>query len=77
MFQLHLIKCGVKNRDLPVCMSLMMFTGQCIYYVLVIYPSLADLAGGESHREHGWQAGGYMNSSLFFHWGRESPINKG
>ena len=47
-------------------MSLMTLAGQSFRYVLVIYPSLDDQAGGERHREHGWQAGGYMNSSFFF-----------
>lgn len=50
----------------------MMFAGQSLRYALVIFPSLADQAGGESQREHGWQAGGYMNSS-FFSLGERKP----
>lgn len=52
--------------------SLMMFAGQSLCYALVIFPSLADQSGGESQREHGWQAGGYMNSS-FFSLGERKP----
>lgn len=51
--------------------------GQSFCPVLVVYPSLAHQAGGVNHREHGWQAGGYINYFFVFHWGRESPINKG
>lgn len=46
--------------------------GQSLRYVPVIYPSLADLGGGVSHREHGWQARGYMNSFFFFFIGGEN-----
>lgn len=59
--------------DIWIC--LMVFAGQSFRYVLVIYPSLVDQAGGESHREHGWQAGGYMNSS-FFTGGEKAQLTK-
>lgn len=54
----------------------MMHAGQSLRYALVIFPSLADQAGGESHREHGWQAGGYMNSPFFFIGGEKAQLTK-
>lgn len=53
----------------------MVFARQSFGYVFVIYPSFVDQAGGESHREHRWQAGGYMNSS-FFTGGEKAQLTK-
>lgn len=53
----------------------MMLAAQSLRYVVVIFP-LADQPGGKSHGEHGWQAGGYMNSPFFFIQGEKAQLTK-
>lgn len=38
--------------------------------------ALGDQPGGKSHGEHGWQAGGYMNSLFFFTGGEKAQLTK-